>query len=214
MAYTLPKLNYNYEDLEPYIDAKTMEIHYTKHHQAYIDNLNKAIALHPEFENYKVEDLLASINSIPEDIRTIVRNHGGGHANHSFFWEILCPAQSPKTNNHLPKENLNSAIIKTFNSFEEFKNKFSDVAKSHFGSGWAWLVLDKNNNLKIYSTPNQDSPYLTGDIPILGLDVWEHAYYLKYQNRRAEYIEAFWNIINWEKVEENFLKAQKQPNLN
>jgi len=214
MAYTLPKLNYNYEDLEPYIDAKTMEIHYTKHHQAYIDNLNKATALHPEFENYKVEDLLASINSIPEDIRTIVRNHGGGHANHSFFWEILCPAQSPKTNNHLPKENLNSAIIKTFNSFEEFKNKFSDVAKSHFGSGWAWLVFSKDNNLKIYSTLNQDSPYLTGDIPILGLDLWEHAYYLKYQNRRAEYIEAFWNIINWEKVEENFLKAQKQPNLN
>jgi len=213
MAYTLPRLNYNYEDLEPYIDAKTMEIHYTKHHQTYIDNLNKAIALHPEFENYKVEDLLASINSIPEDIRTIVRNHGGGHANHCLFWEILAPAQSPKTNNHLPKENLNSAIIKTFNSFEEFRNKFSDVAKSYFGSGWAWLVLDKNNNLKIYSTPNQDSPYLTGDIPILGLDVWEHAYYLKYQNRRAEYVEAFWNIINWEKVEENFLKAQKQPKI-
>jgi Fe-Mn family superoxide dismutase len=208
MAYTLPKLNYNYEDLEPYIDAKTMEIHYTKHHQAYIDNLNKAISLHPEFENYSVEALLASINSISEDIRTIVRNHGGGHANHSLFWEILCPAQSPKTNNHLPKENLNAAIIKTFNSFEEFKNKFSDVGKSHFGSGWAWLVLDTNNNLKIYSTLNQDSPYLTGDIPILGLDLWEHAYYLKYQNRRAEYIEAFWNIINWEKAEENFLKAQ------
>jgi Fe-Mn family superoxide dismutase len=208
MAYTLPKLNYNYEDLEPYIDAKTMEIHYTKHHQAYIDNLNKAIALHPEFENYRTEALLASINSIPEDIRTIVRNHGGGHANHSLFWEILCPAQSPQANNHLPKENLNAAIVKTFNSFEEFKNKFSDVAKNHFGSGWAWLVLDTNNNLKVYSTLNQDSPYLTGDIPILGLDLWEHAYYLKYQNRRAEYIEAFWNIINWEKVEENFLKAQ------
>jgi Fe-Mn family superoxide dismutase len=208
MAYTLPKLNYDYEDLEPYIDAKTMEIHYTKHHQAYIDNLNKAIALHPEFENYSVETLLASINSIPEDIRTIVRNHGGGHANHSFFWEILCPAQSPKTNNHLPKENLNASIVKTFNSFEEFKNKFSDAAKSHFGSGWAWLVFGKDNNLKIYSTLNQDSPYLTGDIPILGLDLWEHAYYLKYQNRRPEYIEAFWNIINWEKTEENFLKAQ------
>jgi Fe-Mn family superoxide dismutase len=208
MAYTLPKLNYNYEDLEPYIDAKTMEIHYTKHHQAYIDNLNKAIALHPEFENYSAEALLASIYSIPEDIRTIVRNHGGGHANHSFFWEILCPVQSPQANNHLPKENLNAAILKTFNSFEEFKNKFSDVAKSHFGSGWAWLVFSKDNNLKIYSTLNQDSPYLTGDIPILGLDLWEHAYYLKYQNRRPEYIEAFWNIINWEKVEENFLKAQ------
>ena len=208
MAYTLPKLNYNYEDLEPYIDAKTMEIHYTKHHRAYIDNLNKAIALHPEFENYSAEALLASINSIPEDIRTIVRNHGGGHANHSFFWEILCPAQSPKTNNHLPKENLNAAIVKTFNSFEEFKNKFNDTAKSHFGSGWAWLVFSKDNNLKIYSTLNQDSPYLTGDIPILGLDLWEHAYYLKYQNRRPEYIEAFWNIINWEKVEEIFLKSQ------
>jgi len=208
MQYILPKLNYNYEDLEPYIDAKTMEIHYTKHHQAYIDNLNKAMALHPEFENYSVEALLASINSIPEDIRTIVRNHGGGHANHSFFWEILCSAQSPNTNNHLPKENLSAAIIKTFNSFEEFKNKFSDIAKSHFGSGWAWLVLDTNDDLKIYSTLNQDSPYLTGDIPILGLDLWEHAYYLKYQNRRSDYIEAFWNVINWEKVEENFLKAK------
>jgi len=205
--YTLPQLKYSYDALEPYIDSKTMEIHYTKHHQAYIDNLNKAIEKYKEFENYSVEDLLASINSIPEEIRTIVRNHGGGHSNHSLFWEILTPSNSPEHNNGLPKENLASKINSDFGSFENFKNKFIEVAKSHFGSGWAWLVLDKNKNLKVYSTLNQDSPYLNAEIPILGLDLWEHAYYLKYQNRRAEYIDAFWNIINWEEVEKRFLKA-------
>jgi Fe-Mn family superoxide dismutase len=205
--YTLPQLKYSYDALEPYIDAKTMEIHYTKHHQAYIDNLNKAIEKYKEFENYSVEDLLASINSIPEEIRTIVRNHGGGHSNHSLFWEILTPSNSLEHNNGLPKENLALKINSDFGSFENFKNKFIEVAKSHFGSGWAWLVLDKNKNLKVYSTLNQDSPYLNAEIPILGLDLWEHAYYLKYQNRRAEYIDAFWNIVNWEEVEKRFLKA-------
>ncbi|MGB9609104.1 MAG: superoxide dismutase, partial [Minisyncoccia bacterium] len=194
---------------EPYIDAATMEIHYTKHHQAYIDNLNKAIALHPEFENYSPEALLASITSIPQDIRQIVINHGGGHSNHSFFWKILTPKNSPEANNGLPKEKLNEMILKEFTSFENFKSKFSEIAKNHFGSGWAWLVLNTLNKLEIYSTLNQNSPYLEGKMPILGLDLWEHAYYLKYQNRRAEYIEAFWNIVNWYQVEENLLTALK-----
>ncbi|MCX7589576.1 MAG: superoxide dismutase [bacterium] len=207
--HTLPKLNYSYDALEPYIDSKTMEIHHTKHHQAYIDNLNKAIALHPEFENYSVEALLASINSVPEDIRQIVINHGGGHSNHTLFWEILTPENSSEHNNGLPEENLNQAFIEQFGSFEEFKLKFNEVAKNHFGSGWAWLVLNSNKKLEVFSLLNQNSPYLEGKIPILGLDLWEHAYYLKYQNRRIEYIDAFWHIVNWKKAEQNFLSALK-----
>lgn len=207
--HTLPKLNYSYDALEPYIDSKTMEIHYTKHHQAYIDNLNKAISVHPEFENYSADALLASINSIPQDIRQIVRNHGGGHSNHSLFWEILIPESNIDHNNGIPLENLNQAILEQFNSFEDFKLKFSEVAKNHFGSGWAWLALNSNKKLEVFSLLNQDSPYLEGKIPILGLDLWEHAYYLKYQNRRIEYIDAFWHIINWKKVEDNFLNALK-----
>ncbi|GIW65275.1 MAG: superoxide dismutase [Mn] [Candidatus Parcubacteria bacterium] len=207
--YTLPKLNYSYDALEPYIDARTMEIHHTKHHQAYIDNLNKAIEAHPEFENYSPEALLASINSIPQDIRQIVINHGGGHSNHSLFWKILAPKNSPETNNGEPKEKTKEIIISNFNSFENFKLKFNEVAKSHFGSGWAWLAINSLNKPEIYSTLNQNSPYMEGKIPILGLDLWEHAYYLKYQNRRVEYIDAFWNIINWQQVEENLLNALK-----
>lgn len=205
--HILPKLNYNYDALEPYIDTKTMEIHYTRHHQGYIDNLNKAIEIHPEFQNYLVEDLLASINSIPEDIRQIVRNHGGGHSNHTLFWEILTSENSDNHNNGLPFEKLNEAILEQFSSFENFKNKFNEVAKNHFGSGWAWLALNPEKKLEIFSLPNQDSPYLLSKIPILGLDLWEHAYYLKYQNRRIEYIDAFWHIINWKKVEDIFLNA-------
>lgn len=207
--YSLPKLNYAYDALEPYIDARTMEIHYNKHHQAYIDNLNKAINLHPEFENYSAEALLASINSVPEDIRLIVRNHGGGHSNHSLFWKILAPPSSPETNQGIPKEKLNQAIFSEYGSFQNFKLTFADVAKNHFGSGWAWLVVNQLGKLEVYSTPNQDSPYMEGKIPILGLDLWEHAYYLKYQNKRAEYIDAFWNIINWDEVEKNFESALK-----
>ena len=194
MKHELPKLHYKYDALEPYIDAKTMEIHYTKHHQAYIDKLNIALEKYLELEKKKVEELLKNINSVPEDIRTAVKNHGGGHFNHSLFWELL--KKDVKF-----EGNIVEAIEKGFGNFEEFKKKFSEAAMNRFGSGWAWLVLN-NSKLEVYSTANQDSPLIEGKIPILGLDVWEHAYYLKYQNRRAEYIEAFFNIINWKKVNE------------
>ncbi len=199
MKCTLPKLPYAYDSLEPYIDAKTMEIHHTKHHQTYIDKLNESLAKHPELDSKKVEDLLKNLNSVPEDIRTAVRNHGGGHLNHSLFWEIL-------------KKNVNAegkiveSIIKEFSSIDKFKEQFSDAAMKVFGSGWAWLVLN-NKKLEIFTAPNQDSPLINGNIPILGLDLWEHAYYLKYQNKRAEYIASFWNIINWNNVNEIYEKA-------
>ena len=199
MKCTLPKLPYAYDSLEPYIDAKTMEIHHTKHHQTYIDKLNESLAKHPELDSKKVEDLLKNLNSVPEDIRTAVRNHGGGHLNHSLFWEIL-------------KKNVNAegkiveSIIKEFSSIDKFKEQFSDAAMKVFGSGWAWLVLN-NKKLEIFTAPNQDSPLINGNIPILGLDLWEHSYYLKYQNKRAEYIASFWNIINWNNVNEIYEKA-------
>ena len=201
MKGTLPKLPYAYDSLEPYFDAKTMEIHHTKHHQIYVDKLNEALAKHPELDNKKVEDLLKNLNSVPEDIRTAVRNHGGGHLNHSLFWELL-------------KKNVNAegkiveSIIKEFSSIDKFKEQFSDAAMTVFGSGWAWLVLN-NKKLEIFTTSNQDSPIINGNIPILGLDLWEHAYYLKYQNKRAEYIVSFWNIVNWQKVNEIYEKALK-----
>ena len=202
MVFELPPLEYKFNALEPYIDAKTMEVHYTKHHQAYVDKLNEAIH-RPEgekFHNMPVEELLKNINSIPESIRTAVRNHGGGHLNHSLFWQLL--KKDVKFEGKIAK-----AIEKTFGSFDDFKKKFNEVAMARFGSGWAWLVLNKKK-LEIYSTANQDSPIIEGKIPILGVDVWEHAYYLKYQNRRAEYIEAFWNVVNWEKVNELYSKAK------
>ncbi|PWU04670.1 MAG: superoxide dismutase [Mn] [Verrucomicrobia bacterium] len=210
MEYELPKLNYSYEAFEPHIDAKTMEIHYTKHHQAYVNKLNEAISSVGYDAPKNVDDLISDLNKVPEKIRTAVRNNGGGHANHSFFWEILSPKGAQE-----PKGTLAEAIKKAFGSFDAFKEKFSDAAAKRFGSGWAWLCVDpKDKSLIILSTPNQDSPLMKGiaetvAIPILGLDVWEHAYYLKYQNKRPDYIAAFWKIVNWDKVEENYQKAIK-----
>jgi Fe-Mn family superoxide dismutase len=199
--YSLPQLPYSYDALEPYIDKTTMEIHHTKHHQAYINNLNSALEKYPEFHNLELEEILRNLNQLPEEIRTAVRNNGGGHYNHSLFWEIMKPNGGGE-----PKGKLKEEIEKNFGSFEEFKKLFSETAIKHFGSGWAWLVITSDKKLKVYSMLNQDNPLMNGDIPIMGLDVWEHAYYLKYQNRRAEYVEAWWHVVNWDKIEENLLK--------
>ena len=206
MSHTLLPLPYTYDSLEPYIDAKTMEIHYTKHHQAYVDKLNAALEKYPELQKKKVEELLQNISSVPEDIRTAVRNHGGGHLNHSLFWELMTPDKEKQK----CTEKIAEAINKTFGSFDEFKKQFLDAALGRFGSGWAWLILNKDKKLEVYSTANQDSPLMEGKIPLLGLDVWEHAYYLIYQNKRADYIKAFWNIVNWQKVNELYEKAMKK----
>ena len=195
--HTLPKLSYAYNALEPHIDAKTMEIHHTKHHQAYIDNLNKAVTGTP-FEQMDVHELLKKINDVPEHIRTAVRNHGGGHVNHSLFWTIMGPNAGGQ-----PTGKLHDEIVKTFGSFDKFKELFATAATGRFGSGWAWLIVH-NKKIEIMSTANQDSPLMDGKIPLLGLDVWEHGYYLLYQNRRADYIKAFWNIVNWKEVEKNW----------
>lgn len=200
---TLPKLSYTYDALEPFIDARTMEIHHTKHHQTYVDKLNEALSKHPEIKK-EVEELLSNLNAVPEAIRTAVRNHGGGHVNHSFFWHIL----SPNKKDTEFKGKIAEAIIKEFGSFEKFKETFTATALSRFGSGWAWLVLN-GKKLEIMTTANQDSPLMEGKKPLLGLDVWEHAYYLKYQNRRAEYIAVFWNVVNWKHVEEQYMKIVK-----
>jgi Fe-Mn family superoxide dismutase len=200
MSHTLPKLDYAYDALEPYIDARTMEIHYTKHHQTYIDKLNAALKGHGALEAISVEKLVRDLTAVPEAIRTAVRNHGGGHANHSFFWPILkkgVKAGGPAVD----------AIAKTFGSFDKFKEGFSNAAALLFGSGWAWLTV-RSGELEIVTSPNQDSPISQGKIPVLGIDVWEHAYYLKYQNRRAEYITAFFEVINWEKVNEHYRAAR------
>ena len=202
MKHELPSLDYKYDALEPYIDAKTMEIHYVKHHQAYIDKLNSALEKHPNLQKKKVVDLLADLISVPEDIRAAVRNNGGGHVNHSLFWQLL--KKGAKLHGDIAE-----AIESEFGSFEEFKKKFGDAAMNRFGSGWAWLVVN-NGELEVFSTVNQDSPLIDGKIPILGLDVWEHAYYLKYQNKRADYIAAFWNVVNWSKVNELYEIAMKE----
>ena len=196
MAYTLPKLKYSFNALEPHIDARTMEIHYTKHHQAYIDNLNKAIKGKADLESKSIDELISDLKAVPEDIRIIVRNNGGGHANHSFFWTVI----GPKAGGEAMGE-VASDIKKTFGSFDDFKEKFAQAATTRFGSGWAWLSVAKDGKLEISSTANQDSPLMEGKTPLLVIDVWEHAYYLHYQNRRADYITAFWNVINWKKVE-------------
>ncbi|OGG07853.1 superoxide dismutase [Candidatus Gottesmanbacteria bacterium RIFCSPHIGHO2_02_FULL_40_24] len=190
MKYLLTPLPYSYDSLEPYIDVKTMEIHHTKHHQAYINNLNNVLEKYPQIAGIKLEDLMENLDKQPfdEKDKTIFRNNGGGHLNHSFFWTIMSPGKEFD-------ENLVSDAKREFGSINEFKKLFTAAAMGRFGSGWAWLVLDKNKKLKVYSTANQDSPYLTGDIPVIGLDVWEHAYYLKYQNRRNEYIENWWNVL-------------------
>lgn len=200
MIHTLPELPYAYDALEPYFDVKTMEIHHAKHHQTYIDKLNAAIKGNAVLEKYSVAQLVGNLNEIPENIRTAVRNHGGGHVNHTFFWSTLkkdVAAKGPVVD----------AIIGEFGSFEQFKEVFSNNAALLFGSGWAWLVANAGK-LAIVTTANQDSPLSSGQTPLLGLDVWEHAYYLRYQNRRAEYIAAFFHVINWEKVNEVFLAAK------
>lgn len=197
MAYSLPPLPYAYDALEPHIDARTMEIHHTKHHQAYINKVNEAIQ-GTEFENKSVEDLISQLNSVPENIRTVVRNHGGGHANHSLFWTVIGPGGGGE-----PTGALADAINAAFGSFQKFKDEFSAAAANRFGSGWAWLSLD-GGKLIVESTPNQDSPLMEGRTPLLGLDVWEHAYYLKYQNRRPDYIAAFWNVVKWDEVAKRF----------
>ncbi len=198
--FKLPELNYSYDALAPYIDAKTMEIHLTKHHQAYIDNLNKALEKHPELSSWSLEKLLSDIKDVPEDIRNVVQNHGGGHYNHTLFWQMMAPKSS------IVQGKFEQELVKQFGSREAFVAQFENAAKTRFGSGWAWLVLDKHGKMKIYSTANQDAPLMTGDVPLLGLDVWEHAYYLNYQNRRPDYILAWWNVVNWEFIEERYHK--------
>lgn len=199
MSHALPALPYAYNALEPFIDARTMEIHHTKHHQAYIDKLNAALATHPELAGKPLEELLKSLNSVPEDIRMAVRNHGGGHHNHSLFWETMAP-----NTGGMPEGTLMEAITAKFTSFEKFQEEFNNAALNRFGSGWAWLVKNAQGELAITSTANQDSPISEGHTPLLGIDVWEHAYYLNYQNRRIEYIQAWWNVVNWAKVGQFF----------
>src|SRR5688572_15832232 len=194
MAFELPKLPYAEDALEPYIDAQTMNIHHTKHHQTYITNLNAALEKHPELASKSLEDLLSDLNAVPEDIRTAVRNHGGGTWNHNLVWEILAHKASPT-----PNADLMKMLEGSFGSFDNFKAEFEKAANGRFGSGWAWLVK-QGDGLAIVSTPNQDNPLSDGLTPVLGLDVWEHAYYLKYQNRRPEYIDAWWNVVNWDEV--------------
>ncbi|TJX63129.1 superoxide dismutase [Soehngenia saccharolytica] len=200
MSYKLPELNYSYDALEPFIDARTMEIHYTKHHQTYIDNLNKALEGRDEYKDMPIEDLIASLNTLPDEIKTAVRNNGGGHLNHTMFWQMMAPNAGGE-----PKGELAEKINETFGGFDKFKEEFKKAALGRFGSGWAWLVVDEGK-LKIVSTPNQDNPITDGLKPILGIDVWEHAYYLKYQNKRADYIDAWFNVINWDKVLEFYNK--------
>ena len=201
MKYELPKLPYAYDALEPYIDARTMEIHYTKHHQTYVNKLNEALEKHPEIADRPLEEMLSNLDAVPEDIRAAVRNHGGGHSNHSFFWTIMAPAAGANE----PGGKIAEAIGGAFGGFAPFKEEFAKAAGNVFGSGWAWLVLDKDGKLAIVSSPNQDSPLMKGQRPVLGLDVWEHAYYLKYQNKRPEYVEAWWSVVNWKSVEEKFI---------
>ena len=190
MKYTLPKLSYEYNALEPHIDARTMEIHHTKHHQTYVDNLNTVTEKHAVLQNGGLKDLMMKLDSldIPDADKTMFKNHGGGHLNHSFFWEIMGPKKEVN-------EELVEKIKKQFGSVDTFKEEFNTAATKRFGSGWAWLVETKTNELKVYSTANQDSPYLTGDTPLLVIDVWEHAYYLNYQNKRPDYIKAWWNVV-------------------
>jgi superoxide dismutase, Fe-Mn family len=204
MAYELPSLPYPYAALEPYIDARTMEIHHTKHHGAYVTNLNKALENQAALAHKPIDQLLWEIDAVPSEIRQTVVNNGGGHANHSLFWQLMGPHQGGQ-----PKGVLAQAISSAFASFDSFKEQFGKVALGRFGSGWAWLTFDPQGRLGIISTANQDSPLMQHHKPVLGLDVWEHAYYLKYQNRRADYIAAWWNAVNWDKVAEFFEQAKR-----
>ena len=198
MAFTLPALPYDFSALEPHIDAKTMEIHHGKHHQTYVNNLNAAIEKAPELASKSIEDLMRNVNSLPEAVRTPIRNNGGGHWNHSMFWQIMAPKAGGE-----PGGNLGAAIKSAFGDFAKFREQFSAAGVGRFGSGWAWLI-NSGGKLSIASTPNQDNPLMEGQKAIMGLDVWEHAYYLKYQNRRPDYISAWWNVVNWKEVEKRF----------
>ncbi|GEL66255.1 superoxide dismutase [Marinilactibacillus psychrotolerans] len=202
MAYTLPELPYAYDALAPHIDEETMRIHHDKHHAAYVTKVNAALENHPELAQLSINELMQKLDSVPEDIKTAVQNNGGGHANHSLFWEILSPNGGGK-----PSGELAAAIDETFGSFDEFKEKFSATGAGRFGSGWAWLVVT-DGKLEVIDTLNQDSPLSLGKTPLLGLDVWEHAYYLNYQNKRPEYISAFWNVVNWDEVAKRYKAAK------
>lgn len=202
MTYTLPDLPYAFDALEPYIDEETMHLHHDKHHNTYVTNLNAAIEKHPELGEKTIEELLSDMDAVPTDIKTAVRNNGGGHANHSFFWKIMAPNAGGE-----PTGAIKEAIDEAFGDFATFKEEFKRAAAGRFGSGWAWLVME-NGKLAITSTANQDSPLMEGKTPILGLDVWEHAYYLKYKNVRPDYIEAFWNVVNWEEVNNRLSSAK------
>lgn len=203
MAHELPALPYAHNALEPHIDATTMEIHHGRHHNTYVTNLNNALKSAPELESKSVEALIADLNSVPESIRTAVRNNGGGHANHSLFWTTISPNGGGQ-----PSGALAAAIDSELGGFDKFKEAFAAAATTRFGSGWAWLAISKDGKLKVYSLPNQDSPIMEGDTPLLGLDVWEHAYYLNYQNKRPDYIAAFWNIVDWNAVGANYDAAK------
>jgi Fe-Mn family superoxide dismutase len=193
--HKLMQLTYDYDALEPHIDAQTMEIHHTKHHQTYVDKLNQALEKHPEHQGRSIIDLLTDIDNIPDDIRTAVRNHGGGVANHNLFFTVIGPGEAGR-----PEGDLANAISSAFGGFDSFQNQFTEAALGQFGSGWGWLTIDADDRLRIETTANQGSPLMQGRTPLLGVDVWEHAYYLKYQNRRPEYVKAFWNVVRWEKV--------------
>ena len=203
--FTLPPLPYAYDALNPYIDTQTMKLHHDKHYGGYVKNLNAALAKHPELKGKSVEELLRNLDKIPEDIRTTVRNNGGGHANHTMFWAIMSPNGGGN-----PTGAIAAAINSTFGNFKTFQQRFNEPGSKHFGSGWAWLVLTENGKLEVTSTPNQDSPLLEGNSPIMGNDLWEHAYYLKYQNRRGDYLRAWWNLVNWDEVNRRFEQSKRE----
>jgi Fe-Mn family superoxide dismutase len=194
IAHELPALPYDFAALEPYIDAQTMQLHHDKHHGAYVTNLNAALDKHPEWKDRTLEELMRNVNSLPEDIRTTVRNNGGGHVNHSMFWKIMKPSGGGAPSGEIAR------VIDTFGGFEAFKEKFNDNGLKRFGSGWTWLVRGRSGQFELLSTPNQDSPFMDGNFPVMGNDVWEHAYYLKYQNRRGDYLKAWWNVVNWDEI--------------
>lgn len=198
----LPPLKYAYNALEPYIDTETMRFHHSKHHAAYVKNLNAALEKYPQLKNRSVEQLLRDLDSVPEDIRRTIRNNGGGHVNHTMFWQIMSPDGGGE-----PTGAIAGAIKQNFGSFEAFKKRFNAAGVGRFGSGWAWVIRNRNGDLQIISTPNQDSPLMEGNYPIMGNDVWEHAYYLKYQNRRADYLNAWWNVVNWNEINQRLLRA-------
>ena len=205
MAFTLPPLPYDYKALEPHIDEQTMRLHHDKHHATYVNNLNAALEQHADLQNKSIEELMAGVDQLPEAIRTPVRNNGGGHANHTMFWEMMAPGGAKE-----PGGELANAINGAFGGFAAFKEQFVKACTGRFGSGWGWLTADRSGPLAIESTPNQDTPLMTGKIPLLGCDVWEHAYYLKYQNRRPDYVAAWWNVVNWTDVARRFEKARSR----